>query len=73
MNEQENFKVSHDARHLIVSFKIEETDRNGKSAFVPVYWKIFSIDNLVGQIKHEFNASNKQMYKDEELLAEGSF
>ena len=70
---QEDFKVIHNARHLIVSFKIERADRNGKNAFVPVYWKIFSIDNLVGQIKHEFNASNKQMYTKEALLAEGSF
>jgi len=69
---QENFKVAHDARHLIVSFKIERAERNGKNAFVPVYWKIFSIDNLTGQIKHEFNASNKQMYTKEALLAEGS-
>ena len=69
----EDFKVIHDARHIIVSFKIERAERNGKNAFVPVYWKIFSIDNLIGQIKHEFNASNKQMYTKEALLAEGSF
>ncbi|HLC57227.1 MAG TPA: hypothetical protein VJH95_01505 [Candidatus Nanoarchaeia archaeon] len=70
---QEDFKVIHNARHLIVSFKIESAERNGKNAFIPVYWKIFSIDNLIGQIKHEFNSSNKQMYKKEALLAEGSF
>lgn len=69
----EDFKVIYDARHIIVSFKIERVERNGKNAFVPVYWKIFSIDNLVGQIKHEFNASNKQIYTKEALLAEGSF
>ena len=68
-----DFKVIYGARHIIVSFKIERAERNGKNAFVPVYWKIFSIDNLVGQIKHEFNASNKQMYTKEALLAEGSF
>lgn len=70
---QEDFKVTHNARHLIVSFKIERADVNEKNVFVPVYWKIFNIDNLVGQIKHEFNASNKQMYTEEALLAEGSF
>ncbi len=68
-----DFKITQEARHLIVSFKIERTKKNGKNVFVPVYWKIFSIDNLVGQIKHEFNASNKQMYTIEALLAEGSF
>lgn len=66
-----DFKVIYDARHLIVSFKIERTEREGKRAFVPVQWKIFSTDNLMGQIKHEFNSTNKQMYTDEALLAEG--
>jgi len=66
-----DFKVIYDARHLIVSFKIERAERKGKRAFVPVHWKIFSTDNLIGQIKHEFNSTNKQMYTDEALLAEG--
>lgn len=66
-----DFKVIYDARHLIVSFKIARAEREGKRAFVPVYWKIFSTDNLIGQIKHEFNSTNKQMYTDEALLAEG--
>jgi hypothetical protein len=66
-----DFKVIYDARHLIISFKIEKAKRAGKSAFVPVYWKIFSTDNLIGQIKHEFNSTNKQMYREEALLAEG--
>ena len=66
-----DFKVIYDARHLIVSFKIERAEREGKRAFVPVHWKIFSTDNLIGQIKHEFNSTNKQMYTDEALLAEG--
>ncbi|MEO0273164.1 MAG: hypothetical protein ABIM30_08785 [candidate division WOR-3 bacterium] len=66
-----NFKVIYDARHFIVSFKIERTARENKMAFVPVYWKIFSIDDLIGQVKHEFNSNNKQMYREEALLAEG--
>lgn len=66
-----DFKVIYDARHLIVSFKIEKAERKGKRAFVPVYWKIFSTDNLIGQIKHEFNSTNKQMYTPDALLAEG--
>ncbi|MEW6456733.1 MAG: hypothetical protein AB1410_08500 [Acidobacteriota bacterium] len=66
-----DFKVIYDARHLVVSFKIERAEREGKRAFIPVYWKIFSTDNLIGQIKHEFNSTNKQMYTDEALIAEG--
>lgn len=66
-----DFKVIYDAHHFIVSFKIERAKRKGKKAFVPVYWKIFSTNNLIGQIKHEFNSTNKQMYTPEALLAEG--
>ncbi len=66
-----DFKVIYDARHIIISFKIDVVEREGKRAFVPVYWKIFSTENLIGQIKHEFNSSNKQMYRKENLLAEG--
>ncbi len=66
-----DFKVIYDARHLVVSFKIERAEREGKRSFIPVFWKIFSTDSLIGQIKHEFNSTNKQMYRDEALLAEG--
>lgn len=66
-----DFKVIYDARHIIISFKIERAERNGERAFVPTYWKIFSTDNLIGQIKHEFNSTNKQMYTKEALLTEG--
>ena len=66
-----DFKVIYDARHIIISFKIDRAERGDKKAFVPVYWKIFSTDNLIGQIKHEFNSTNKQMYTQEALLAEG--
>ncbi|HHW58721.1 MAG: hypothetical protein WBH58_08075 [Bacteroidales bacterium] len=67
-----DFKVIHDARHLVISFKIEKSERDGQMVFFPVYWKIFSLDSLIGQIKHEFNSTNKQLYRDEALLAEGS-
>lgn len=66
-----DFKVIYNAHHFVISFKIKRAKRRGKIAFIPVYWKIFSLDNLIGQIKPEFNANNKQMYKDEALLAEG--
>ena len=68
----DDFKVIYDARHLVISFQIERTVKNGKNAYIPVHWKIFSLDSLLGQIKHEYNASNKQMYRKEALLAEGS-
>ncbi|MGQ9847896.1 MAG: hypothetical protein ACUVQP_10430 [Bacteroidales bacterium] len=66
-----DFKVIYDARHFIVSFKIERAEREGKRVFIPVQWKIFSTNSLIGQIKYEFNSTNKQMYTNQALLAEG--
>ncbi|MCF2138511.1 MAG: hypothetical protein K9W44_00480 [Candidatus Lokiarchaeota archaeon] len=71
--EKDGFKVIHDARHLILSFQIEKKKIEDKEiTFIPVHWTIFDTKYLKGQIKHEFNASNKQMYLNEAILAKGS-
>jgi len=67
-----DFKVTCNARHIIVSFEIKKEKRGNKTAFVPVHWKIFDTNNLNVQIKHEFNSTNKDMYIKEALLAEGN-
>ena len=67
----ESPKIVHDARHLMVSFKIIREKRNGNLVFVPVHWKLYTLEKMLVQVKHEFNASNKGIYKPEALLAEG--
>lgn len=67
----ESSKINHDARHLMVGFEIIKEKRNGKIVFVPVHWKLFTLENMTVQIKHEFNASNRDMYNSNALLAEG--
>lgn len=69
---KESCKVTADARHLVMSFQIEVAQRKEREAYVPVHWRIYSIDSMVVQVKHEFNASNRQMYREEALLAEGA-
>lgn len=54
-----------------MSFELDTVERNGKIAFVPVSWQIYTLDKLLIQVKHEFNASNKELYTKEALLAEG--
>ncbi len=66
-----NPKIIFDARHLMVSFKIIEEQKNGGKIFVPVLRKLYSLEKLKVQVKHEFNASNKEIYQPETLLAEG--
>jgi hypothetical protein len=65
-------KITHDARHLLLSYQIERIQRGAKMIFVPVHWRIYTIDDLLVSVKHEFNASNRDMYRNEALLAESS-
>ncbi len=65
-------KITNDARHLLLSYQIERIRRQEKTIFVPVHWRIYTIDDLLVSVKHEFNASNRDMYREEALLVEGS-
>lgn len=67
----EDPKITRDAFHLLMSFELETEEREGKTVFVPISWQIYTLDKLLVQIKHEFNASNKDLYKEEALLAQG--
>lgn len=62
-------KVAHDARHLLVCFRIEPTMRNGRDCFQPVAWGIRDAANLRVRLKHEFNAANRGIYEEDEILA----
>lgn len=65
---EESCKITANARHLVMSFQIE---LESPGVYISVHWRIYSIDSMVVQVKHEFNANNRQMYRDEALLAEG--
>ena len=67
----DNSKITADARHLMVSFEIVREKRGEKPAFVPIHWKLYTLEKMLVQVKHEFNASNKAMYTPDSLLAEG--
>jgi len=67
----ENPKVTRDAFHLITSFELDRAERKGQSAFIPISWQIYTLDKLLIQVKHEFNASNRDLYTKEALLAQG--
>ncbi|HPU93694.1 MAG TPA: hypothetical protein PKU99_06085 [Candidatus Saccharicenans sp.] len=65
-------KITRDAFHLLMGFELTVSDRKGKRAFVPVSWQIYTLERLLIQIKHEFNASNKELYRPEALLRTGT-
>ena len=64
-------KITKDAFHLLLSFELTREERDGQMVFVPISWQLYTLENLKVQVKHEFNTSNKDLYKPEFLLAEG--
>lgn len=62
----DDFKVSKNALHLLIAFEI--TRKNSKS-FV-TGWKIITVDNLLVDVKYEFNSNNSRLYTEHSLLAE---
>jgi hypothetical protein len=64
-------KITKDAFHLLMSFELNTAEREGRRAFIPISWQIYTLDKLLIQVKHEFNASNKDLYTKEALLAQG--
>lgn len=64
-------KITKNARHLVLSFQIETASRKKKRVYIPVRWRVYDTVTMFVQVKHEFNASNRQIYREESLLAEG--
>jgi len=67
----EDPKITHDAFHLLISFELKSERRGDKRVFLPISWQIYTLDKLLIQVKHEFNASNRDLYVEEALLAQG--
>ncbi len=71
----EHPKVTHDALHLLLAYELEKTTRDGQTAFIPVHWKLITLQDLLVDLKFEFNQSNRGLYGKEAgqaLLGEGN-
>ncbi|MEN3038407.1 MAG: hypothetical protein ABDI07_04505 [Candidatus Kryptonium sp.] len=66
-------KIVKDAYHLLLSYELKQITKNKRQFYVPISWQLYTLENLSIQIKHEFNASNKDIYRKDFLLAEGQF
>jgi len=71
LSPSEDPKITKDAFHLLMSFELNTAERNSKRAFIPISWQIYTLEKLLIQVKHEFNASNRELYTKKALLAEG--
>lgn len=55
-------KVTRDALHFLLAFQLEKITRDGKTVFVPVRWKLITLQDLLVDLKFEFNQSNRGLY-----------
>lgn len=73
LSPSEDFKITKDAHHFVLSFEIYVDGRNGNNnVYKCREWKILSIENLLVDVKYEFNSDNYRLYSDSLILAEGN-
>lgn len=72
LSPSENFKVTQDAHHFVISFEIfVQATSEQSNLYNCKSWKILSIEDLTVNVKYEFNADNTRLYSKEMILAEG--
>lgn len=67
-------KVTKDALHLLLAYQLQRVTRHGQAVFVPVRWKLLTLQDLAVDLKFEFNQSNRGLYGADAaraVLAEG--
>jgi hypothetical protein len=55
-------KVTRDALHLLLAYQLEKTTRDGRTIFMPVHWKLITLEDLLVDLKFEFNQNNRGLY-----------
>lgn len=73
LSPSERFKVSRDARHLLIAFEMTRTpiSNSNISEFTACAFKIVDLYDLVCDVKQEFQSDNRRLYKDVAMLAQG--
>jgi len=67
-------KVTEDARHLLVAFRVAGTTIHDRECLVPAAWEVHDLSSVVLEIKYEFNTCNRHLYgRAAPLAAAGSF
>lgn len=67
-----DFKVTNDAHHFVISYEIYPYGRQGsQNIYKCKSWKILTIENLLVDVKYEFQSDNLRLYSKKHALAEG--
>ncbi len=73
LSPSEDFKITNDAHHFVISYEIVVAGRQGnRNVYNCRSWKIVSIENLDVDVKYEFNSDNLRLYDTKLILAEGN-
>jgi len=74
LSPSDDFKITVDAHHFVVSFEIYVDGTQGKkNIYKTKSWKILSLENLIVDLKNEFQSDNKRLYSKESIFEEGDF
>jgi hypothetical protein len=70
----ESFKVSMDARHLLLAYSMQRTPLAGSSdsLFTPTGFKLIDLHDLLCDVKYEFNSDNRRLYGEHMILLSGA-
>lgn len=72
LSPSENFKVTQDGHHFVLSYEIYTDGRSGENNIYKCrHWKLQDLYTLLVDVKHEFNSDNRRLYDSELTLAEG--
>lgn len=74
LSPSESFKVSKDARHLLLAFGMEASAISGSrdSLYIPRSYKLIDLHDLLCDVKYEFNSDNRRLYAPSMILSHGS-
>lgn len=71
LSPSDDFKVTQDAHHFIISYEIYVDGREGRNNIYKCRsWKVLSIEELSVDVKYEFNSDNIRLYSKDLILAE---
>lgn len=73
LSPSDSFKVSVDARHLLLAFRMEAKAIIGStnSAYIPRSYKLIDLHDLLCDVKYEFNSDNRRLYSPSMTLLQG--
>ncbi|CAM3066304.1 Restriction endonuclease [Sphingomonas antarctica] len=73
LSPSDDFKVVHDARHLLMAFQMEATatPNSRNSEYRAVSFKLVDLHDLLCDVKYEFNSDNRRLYGKQMVLAQG--